>query len=103
MVKAGDYRWSADLGVDKSVSRITITIMKTVSIQEMRFEFAGVRAALEAGEELVLTFRNRPLARLLPFASPAQPTGVDPALQFADEPENLDPMSNAQLDGVIYG
>ncbi len=69
----------------------------------MRFEFAGVRAALEAGEELVLTFRNRPLARLLPFASPAPPTGLGSALQFADEPENLDPMTNAKMDESIYG
>ena len=65
--------------------------MKRVSIQEMRFEFAGVRAALEAGEELVLTFRNRPLARLHPFASPAPAAGVDPALQFGDEAENIEP------------
>jgi antitoxin (DNA-binding transcriptional repressor) of toxin-antitoxin stability system len=91
------------LGGDTRVLRITITIMKTVSIQEMRFEFAGVRAALEAGEELVLTFRNRPLARLLPFASPAPPTGLDSALQFAEEPENLDPMTNAKMDELIYG
>lgn len=77
--------------------------MKTVSIQEMRFEFAGVRAALEAGEELVLTFRNRPLARLLPFASPAPAVGVDPALQFGDEAENIEPLSNTQMDALIYG
>lgn len=77
--------------------------MKTVSIQEMRFEFAGVRAALEAGEELVLTFRNRPLARLLPFASPEPVGGIDPALQFANQPESIEPLSNTQLDALIYG
>ena len=77
--------------------------MKRVSIQEMRFEFAGVRAALEAGEELVLTFRNRPLARLLPFASPAPAAGVDPALQFEDEAENIEPWSRTQMNAVIYG
>ncbi|NDG70152.1 MAG: hypothetical protein EBY32_02395 [Proteobacteria bacterium] len=82
---------------------ITVTIMKTVSIQEMRFEFAGVREALEAGEELVLTFRNRPLARLLPFASAKSPTGIDSALQFGDEPENIQPLSNDQVDALIYG
>jgi antitoxin (DNA-binding transcriptional repressor) of toxin-antitoxin stability system len=76
--------------------------MKTVSIQEMRFEFAGVRSALEAGEELVLTFRNRPLARLLPFTSPPQPTGLDPALQFGDEPEHIEPLRNNQVDALIY-
>lgn len=77
--------------------------MKTVSIQEMRFEFAGVRAALEAGEELILTFRNRPLARLLPFASAKIPEGIDSALQFGDEPENLEPLNNNQVDALIYG
>ena len=55
----------------------------------MRFEFAGVREALEAGEELILTFRNRPLARLLPFASAKSPTGIDSALQFGDDPEKI--------------
>ena len=69
----------------------------------MRFEFAGVREALEAGEELILTFRNRPLARLLPFASAKPPTGIDSALQFGDEPENLEPSSNSQIDALIYG
>jgi hypothetical protein len=43
------------------------------------------------------------LARLLPFASPAPPTGLDSALQFADELENLDPMTNAKMDELIYG
>jgi hypothetical protein len=68
-----------------------------VSFGNMTHGFAGFC------EELVLTFRNRPLARLLPFASPAPPAGVDPALQFSDEPENLDPMSNTQMDALIYG
>jgi hypothetical protein len=77
--------------------------MKTVSIQEMRFEFAGVREALEAGEELILTFRNRPLARLLPFASAKSPTGIDSALQFGDEPEKIEYLNNKQLDALIYG
>ena len=76
--------------------------MKTVSIQEMRFEFSGVRAALEAGEELVLTFRNRPLARLIPFVSAKSPTGIDSALQFGDEPEHIEPLSNNQVDALIY-
>lgn len=89
--------------MDMPPELITITIMKTVSIQEMRFEFAGVRAALEAGEELVLTFRNRPLARLLPFASPEPGGGIDPALQFANQPESIEPLSNTQLDALIYG
>ena len=76
--------------------------MVTVSIQEMRFDFAKIKSALERGEELMLTSRNRPLAKLLPVAEKAsgQP---DPALSFGAQPENLAVMSNAEMDRAIYG
>ena len=76
--------------------------MKNVSIQKMRFEFGEVREALEKGEELVLTFRNRPLARLLPFAL-KKSIKNDPALHFGDAATPLDPMTNTDLDQAIYG
>ncbi len=76
--------------------------MKTISVQKMRFEFQEVRDALEQGEELVLTFRNRPLARLLPFATKSQ-SGTDPALDFGMTDVDLPPASNAQMDEAIYG
>ena len=78
--------------------------MNTVSIQEMRFEFAKVKRALERGEELLLTFRNRPLARLSPVASQQGPkAGDDPALHFGDEAEALPALTNAEIDRAIYG
>lgn len=58
--------------------------MTTVSIQEVRFEFGKVRRALERGEELLLTFRNRPLARLTPVTPSREPLPSDPALSFAE-------------------
>ncbi|MEI6323687.1 MAG: hypothetical protein WCP60_11390 [bacterium] len=67
----------------------------------MRFEFGEVREALEKGEELVLTFRNRPLARLLPFAV-KKPIKDDPALHFGDVASSLDPMTNTDMDHSIY-
>lgn len=81
---------------------VTITVMNTVSIQEIRFEFGKVKRALERGEELMLTYRNRPLAKLQPVAK-AEPSGPDPALTFGDSPESLPPMTNADIDKAIYG
>ena len=77
--------------------------MTTVSIQEMRFEFAKVKRALERGEELLLTFRNRPLARLSPVASQRPKAGDDPALHFGDQAEDLPALTNTEIDSVLYG
>lgn len=76
--------------------------MVTVSIQEMRFEFAKIKAALERGEELMLTYRNRPLAKLLPVVE-REPANFDPALSFGAQPETLSAMSNEEIDRAIYG
>lgn len=77
--------------------------MTTVSIQEMRFEFAKVRRALERGEELLLTFRNRPLARLSPVAPQRPAPESDPALYFGDQAEALPVLTNTEIDGALYG
>jgi len=77
--------------------------MTTISIQEMRFEFGKVRRALERGEELLLTFRNRPLARLSPVAPRHTLMERDPALDFAKGAENLPTLTNEAIDGAIYG
>ncbi len=92
-------KWPA---LDTGCAKIIITIMVTVSIQEMRFEFAKVKSALLRGEELMLTYRNRPLAKLLPVAD-KEPNGPDPALSFGIDPEDVDEMTNQEIDRAIYG
>lgn len=77
--------------------------MTTVSIQEMRFEFAKVKRALERGEELLLTFRNRPLARLTPVAPQRPALRPDPALDFGKDAQDMPVMSNSNIDAAIYG
>lgn len=77
--------------------------MTTVSIQEMRFEFAKVKRALERGEELLLTFRNRPLARLSPVAPQRRNLASDPALHFGEAAEDLPVLTNAEIDTALYG
>ncbi len=77
--------------------------MTTVSVQEMRFEFAKVKRALERGEELLLTFRNQPLARLSPVAPRHPKLESDPALHFGDQAEDLPVLTNEDIDAAIYG
>lgn len=76
--------------------------MDNVSIQEMRFEFGKIKAGLDRGEEYVLTYRNKPLARILPI-DPISSPRVDPALSFGDTAEDLKPMTNREMDESIYG
>ena len=76
--------------------------MITVSIQEMRFDFAKVKSALQRGEELMLTYRNRPLAKLLPVAQ-KESAEPDPALSFGIHAEDIDVMTNQEIDRAIYG
>jgi antitoxin (DNA-binding transcriptional repressor) of toxin-antitoxin stability system len=76
--------------------------MITVSIQEMRFDFAKVKSALQRGEELMLTYRNRPLAKLLPVAQ-KESTEPDPALSFGIPSEDIPVMTNQAIDSAIYG
>ena len=77
--------------------------MKTVSIQEVRFEFPKIRRALERGDELLLTFRNRPLARITPVTPKRSPLAQDPALNFAEGAEDLPVLGNAEIDAALYG
>ena len=76
--------------------------MVTVSIQDVRFDFQRVKSALDRGEELTLTYRNKPLAKLLPIIEKSQFV-EDPALQFGAKPESLAPLSNKEIDAAIYG
>ena len=72
-----------------------------VSIQEIRFEFGKVKSALQRGEELTLTYRNKPLARLVPIGQ-GEVLDTDPALVFGTVPEDLEPMTNEEIDRAIY-
>lgn len=87
--------------VDFVAATYIITTMVTVSIQDIRFDFARVKSALERGEELMLTYRNRPLAKLLPVVG-RKSGEPDPALTFGTHPENVEPMSNREIDLAIY-
>jgi antitoxin (DNA-binding transcriptional repressor) of toxin-antitoxin stability system len=44
--------------------------MKTVSVRDLRYDFPKVEALLRSGEEIQITKRRRPIARLTPEPPP---------------------------------
>ena len=76
--------------------------MITVSIQDIRFDFPRVKLALDRGEELMMTYHNKPLARIVPIGGKPS-LEADPALSFGESAEALEPMGNEEIDRLIYG
>jgi antitoxin (DNA-binding transcriptional repressor) of toxin-antitoxin stability system len=44
--------------------------MKTVSVRDLRYDFPKVEELLRSGEEIQITKRRRPIARLTPEPAP---------------------------------
>lgn len=44
--------------------------IQTISTKELREDFSQVRAAMEAGQSLVLLYRSKPLAEIKPVRRP---------------------------------
>jgi len=75
----------------------------SISTHEMRFQFDRVLQAVKAGRSLTLTYRNKPLARIVPLKYKADISSDDPVFHLDEIAEPLGPLSNAQIDAVIYG
>ena len=69
----------------------------------MRFEFSRVLRAVQAGRSLTLTYRNEPLARIVPLASPAAPPADDSIFRLHELAEPIGPLTNQEIDRAIYG
>jgi prevent-host-death family protein len=91
---------------------IIIDIMKTVkkpssrgsiSTHEMRFQFGRVLQAVKAGRSLTLTYRSKPLARIVPLRPNAEISADDPVFRLHELAEPIGPLTNAEMDAAIYG
>jgi antitoxin (DNA-binding transcriptional repressor) of toxin-antitoxin stability system len=69
----------------------------------MRFQFGRVLRAVNAGRSLTLTYRNRPLARIVPLKQDNDFSPDDPVFHLHELAEGIGPMTNAELDAAIYG
>jgi antitoxin (DNA-binding transcriptional repressor) of toxin-antitoxin stability system len=76
---------------------------QTISTHQMRFEFDRVLRAVKAGRALTLTYRNRPLARIVPLQTEPEIPADDPIFRLHELAEPIGPLTNAQIDAAIYG
>jgi prevent-host-death family protein len=76
---------------------------ESISTHEMRFQFGRILEAVKAGRSLTLTYRNQPLARIVPLKSRAEISPDDPVFRLHELAEPLGPLTNAEMDAAIYG
>jgi prevent-host-death family protein len=79
------------------------TNQDTISTHEMRFQFDRVLRAVEKGRALTLTYRNKPLARIVPIADEQPLSPDDSVFRLHELAEPIGPLTNAQIDALIYG
>lgn len=79
--------------------------MKTISMLELRSKGREVVNRLDRGEALDLTYRGRKVARLEPVRKDrTEPVpDDDPIRTFHRLAEPLGPMSNEDIDQLLYG
>jgi prevent-host-death family protein len=75
----------------------------TISTDEMRFQFARVLQAVKAGRSLTLTYRNKPLARIVPLKAQQAISADDPVFRLHELAEPIGPLTNAEIDAAVYG
>ena len=78
-------------------------VAQTISTHQMRFQFGRVLRAMKAGRALTLTYRNRPLARIVPLPTEPEVPEDDPIFRLHELAEPIGPLTNAQIDAAIYG
>jgi len=74
-----------------------------ISTHEMRFEFGRVLRAVKAGQSLTLTYRNKPLARIVPLKNETEIPRDDAVFRLHELAEPIGPLTNAEIDAAVYG
>ena len=74
-----------------------------ISTHEMRFEFERVLRAVKAGRSLTLTYRSKPLARIVPLREEQTIAEDDPIFRLDELAEPIGPLTNAEIDPLVYG
>lgn len=77
--------------------------MPSISMVELRKDAEGVLRRVKQGENLILTYRGKPAARLAPYATSA-PRPDDPLYRLADlAAPGGESLRNEQIDAIVYG
>jgi prevent-host-death family protein len=75
----------------------------TISTHDMRFQFGRILRAVKQGRSLTLTYRNKPLARIVPLASQPEIPPEDPIFHLHELAEPIGPLTNTDIDAAVYG
>jgi prevent-host-death family protein len=75
-----------------------------ISTNKLRLEFDRVLKAVRQGRSLTLTYRNKPLARIVPLKEKHLLQEDDPIYRMYEHAEPIgDPLTNEEMDQLIYG
>ncbi|MEI8079103.1 MAG: type II toxin-antitoxin system prevent-host-death family antitoxin [bacterium] len=79
--------------------------MAQVTLLEFRQHAHDILKRVENGEEVILTRRGKPAAKLVPAANHAtlEIREADPIYHLAEHAGDLGRLSNADMDKVVYG
>jgi prevent-host-death family protein len=75
-----------------------------ISTNELRLNFDRVLKAVKQGRSLTLTYRNKPLARIVPLKDEQLLSEDDPIYRMCELAEPIGvPLTNEEMDKLIYG
>jgi antitoxin (DNA-binding transcriptional repressor) of toxin-antitoxin stability system len=69
----------------------------------MHFQFGRVLQAVKAGRSLTLTYRSKPIARIVPLEPHADISPDDSVFRLHELAEPIGPLTDAEMDAAIYG
>lgn len=77
--------------------------MSSITMVELRQDAEGILHRLKKGENLVLTYRGKPVARLSPYESET-PSADDPFYRITDYATgDGESLTNEEIDEILYG
>lgn len=75
-----------------------------ISTNELRLKFDRVLKAVKQGRTLTLTYRNKPLARIVPLKEEQSLSEDDPIYRMYEFAKPIGaPLTNDEIDKLIYG
>lgn len=78
---------------------------QTISTKQLREDFSSVKAAMDAGQTLLLLYRSKPLAKISPAVQPKikQRSFSQRQLNQWITDDKLTPAQQKQIDAIING
>ncbi len=79
--------------------------MTTVSMVEFRRDAEAIIRKAQRGQQMILTYRGKPVLRLEPIVEP-EASEDDPIYhldKIGDQSTHAEQMTNEQIDQIVYG